>query len=144
MPLRVKTVLNAGSWQRTSFLEGRGQRQRGAQQGEQGQRGQRGRQGQTSPLMRMFDADGDGVVSSEEMSNAGAVLLKMDKDGNGSLSAEELRPEGGRGGRGKGQGGQRGQGQRGEVMAVAKANAHRKTDRVVAVAQVATPNLRIK
>ena len=102
--------------------EGRGQRPRGGQQGEQGQRGQRGqggpggRQGQTSPLMRMFDADSDGVVSAAEMKNAGAVLLKMDKDGDGSLSAEELRPEGGRGGRGQGPRGEGGggQGPRGE------------------------------
>ena len=93
--------------------EGRGQRPRGGEQGEQGQRGQRGqggRENQPSPLLRLFDVDRDGVVSTEEMNNAAAVLLKMDKDGDGSLSAEELRPQGGR----RGQGGQRGgQGQRG-------------------------------
>ena len=104
--------------------DGRG-RPRAGEQGEQGERGQRGprgqggRQGQTSPLMRLFDADGDGVVSTEEINNAAAVLLKMDQDGDGQLSAEELRPQGGRGGRGQGRGGAegqrgRGQGQRGE------------------------------
>ena len=102
--------------------EGRGQRPRGGEQGEQGQRGQRGqggRQGQTSPLMRLFDTDGDGVVSTAEINSAGAVLLKMDKDGDGKLSAEELRPQGGRGGRGqRGEGG--GKGPRGEGGGKAK------------------------
>ena len=105
----------------------RGERPRGGERGEQGQRGPRGegqrgqrgqggRQGQTSPLMRLFDVDGDGVVSTAEITNAGAVLLKMDKDGDGSLSAEELRPAGGRGGRGEGgpRGERGGKGQRGE------------------------------
>lgn len=89
---------------------GQGQGQ-GGQRGPGGQQGQGGgRRGQSSPLMRIFDTDGDGAISTAEMNNATAVLKQMDKDGNGSLSAEEVRPQGGRG-----QGGQRGgKGQRGQ------------------------------
>ena len=68
-----------------------GQGQRG--QGQQG--GRQGRQGQTSSMMRLFDADGDGAISMEEINGAVAILKKIDKDGDGSLSAEELRVEGG-------------------------------------------------
>ena len=99
--------------------EGRG-RQRGGERGERGEQGQRGQRGQggrgqTSPLMRLFDADGDGVVSTAEINNAAAVLTKMDKDGDGSLSAQELRPEGGRGGRGqRNEGGGKGPGGKGK------------------------------
>ena len=92
---------------------GQGQGQ-GGQRGPGGQQGQGGgRRGQSSPLMRIFDTDGDGAISTAEMNNATAVLKQMDKDGNGSLSAEEVRPQGGRGQRGgqgqRGQGGRRGQ-----------------------------------
>ena len=90
--------------------------QRGQAQGQDGQRGKGGgRRGQSSPLMRLFDTDGDGTISAAEMDNATAVLKKLDKDGNGSLSLEEVRPQGGRGkGGGKGKrekGGKRGRGQ---------------------------------
>ena len=92
---------------------GQGQGQ-GGQRGPGGQQGQGGgRRGQSSPLMRIFDTDGDGTISAAEINNATVVLKQMDKDGNGSLSAEEVRPQGGRGQRGgqgqRGQGGRRGQ-----------------------------------
>ena len=95
---------------------GQGQGQ-GGQRGPGGQQGQGGgRRGQSSPLMRIFDTDGDGTISAAEINNATVVLKQMDKDGNGSLSAEEVRPQGGRGQRGgqgqRGQGGR--QGQRGQ------------------------------
>jgi hypothetical protein len=43
-------------------------------------------------LMRVLDADKDGVLSAEEIANASAALLTLDQDGDGALSAEELRP----------------------------------------------------
>ena len=104
------SVLAQGPGGQRGGQRGQGQGQ-GGQRGPGGQQGQGGgRRGQSSPLMRIFDTDGDGVISAAEINNATAVLKKLDKDGNGSLSAEEVRPQGGRGQRG-GQG-QRGQGGR--------------------------------
>ena len=91
---------------------GQGQDQGGQLEsdGQQGEGG--GRRGRKSRLMRIFDTDGDGAISTTEMNNATAVLMKMDKDGNGSLSAEEVRSKGGR--KQDGAKGQRGKGQRGK------------------------------
>ncbi|MFM8583584.1 MAG: hypothetical protein ACKOFW_19140, partial [Planctomycetaceae bacterium] len=44
------------------------------------------------PLMKSLDANGDGVISAEEIENAAAALKKLDKNGDGKLSDEELRP----------------------------------------------------
>ena len=77
--------------------------------------GRRGGQGRPDmmrrfPLMMALDADGDGVISAEEINNATAALRKLDKNGDGKLTEDELRPEfpGGRGG--DGPGGRRGEG----------------------------------
>ncbi|MBI1760223.1 MAG: hypothetical protein HYR56_02195 [Acidobacteria bacterium] len=67
------------------------------------------------PLMAALDADGDGVLSAEEISNAAAALRKLDKNGDGQLTEEELRPNfppGGPGGPG-GFGGREGRGPEG-------------------------------
>lgn len=58
------------------------------------------------PVMAALDADGDGVISAEEINNAPAALRKLDKNGDGKLTEDELRPnfpQGGPGGRGFGE-----------------------------------------
>lgn len=65
----------------------------GAQRG--GGRGQAGpeRMLRMLPVMRVLDADQDGVVSSAELANASAALATLDKDQDGQLTLEEMRPE---------------------------------------------------
>jgi len=45
------------------------------------------------PLMRLFDTDGDHVISAEEIKAASSVLAKLDQNGDGKLSDEEVRPK---------------------------------------------------
>jgi caffeoyl-CoA O-methyltransferase len=60
----------------------------------QGQGGPR-----VNPLLAVFDANGDGTLSKEEIDNASAKLKALDKNGDGALGADELRVQGqGRGG----------------------------------------------
>jgi Ca2+-binding EF-hand superfamily protein len=49
------------------------------------------------PILAALDADGDGVISSEELLKAPQSLLKLDKNQDGKLSEEEVRPAFGRG-----------------------------------------------
>lgn len=44
-----------------------------------------------NPLIRVFDADQDGVLSKEEMAAAPEKLAGFDKSGDGKLTGEELR-----------------------------------------------------
>ncbi|MBN1420984.1 MAG: class I SAM-dependent methyltransferase [Planctomycetes bacterium] len=44
-----------------------------------------------NPLLRLFDADGDGVLSEAEVANAGAKLKELDTSKDGKISSEELR-----------------------------------------------------
>jgi hypothetical protein len=44
------------------------------------------------PIVAALDADMDGVISAEEIANAGAALAALDTDADGSLSQEETRP----------------------------------------------------
>ncbi len=44
------------------------------------------------PLLPALDADGDGIISAEEMKNATAALQKLDKNGDGKLTREEWQP----------------------------------------------------
>jgi predicted O-methyltransferase YrrM len=76
--------------------------------------------GRGNPLLRLFDTDGDGVLSQEEIGNAAAKLKELDTSKDGKISEEEMRrimpfgpPRGGlrgggrpfgRGGRGPGGG----------------------------------------
>lgn len=61
------------------------------------------------PVMTALDADGDGVISAEEINNASVALRKLDKNGDGKLTEDELRPNFPPGGPG-GRGGERGPG----------------------------------
>ncbi|MDF3058819.1 MAG: hypothetical protein K0R17_3034 [Rariglobus sp.] len=40
----------------------------------------------------LFDANHDGAISADEMTNAAAALRKLDKNGDGKLTANELHP----------------------------------------------------
>ena len=44
------------------------------------------------PLRRALDADGDRVISSEEIANAASALKALDKNGDGKFDREEMRP----------------------------------------------------
>jgi hypothetical protein len=65
--------------------------------------GQDGGRPPLPPLVAALDADGDGVISAEEIANAPAALLKLDKNGDGQLTPDEIHPKGmGPGGPGRG------------------------------------------
>jgi len=54
------------------------------------------------PILQAIDADGDGVISKEEIAGAVAALKKLDENGDGQLTREEYM---GRGPAGPGRGG---------------------------------------
>ena len=78
------------------------------QRGDKAQRsgGQRagerrgGQGGGGNLLFKTLDADGDGTLSSKEIDNALAALMKLDKNKDGQLTSDELRSRGGKGGQG--------------------------------------------
>lgn len=43
-----------------------------------------------NPFMSVLDADKDGVLSAEEIENAGTALKSLDKNGDGKLTRDEL------------------------------------------------------
>jgi len=51
-------------------------------------------------LATVFDTDGDGEISAEELEKASESLKKLDTNKDGVISADELRPQGGPGGPG--------------------------------------------
>ena len=59
------------------------------------------------PMIAALDADEDGTLSGEELTNAPESLKQLDHDGDGELSPEELHPHGPPPPRGEGQGGGR-------------------------------------
>lgn len=69
--------------------------------GERGDReGRRGGPGgmmRFMPLLAALDANSDGVIAADEITNAPAALQTLDKNGDGKLTEDELRPRGGRG-----------------------------------------------
>src|SRR5262245_38392394 len=49
------------------------------------------------PLLAALDANGDHIISADEIANASAALKSLDKNGDGQLTPEEYRgtrPEG--------------------------------------------------
>jgi hypothetical protein len=53
--------------------------------------------------MAALDADGDGIISAQEIANASAALKTLDKNNDGQLTPDEYRPKGmGPGGPGQG------------------------------------------
>ena len=47
--------------------------------------------GPFNPIARLFDADGDGTLSENEMADAAAKLRQLDTSRDGTVSADELR-----------------------------------------------------
>jgi hypothetical protein len=83
--------------------QGGGER-RGGQGGGERRGGQGG--GGGNLLFTTLDVDGNGTLSSKEIENALAALMKLDKNKDGQLTSDELRSRGGgRGGQGGGKGG---------------------------------------
>jgi EF hand len=44
------------------------------------------------PIITALDANHDGVIDSDEITNASTVLLTLDKNGDGKLTADEYLP----------------------------------------------------
>lgn len=73
------------------------------------ERGQRGPGPGGSPLFQALDANHDGVIAADELSNATALLGSLDRNQDGALGVDEFRPAFGPGGReGRGPRGGRG------------------------------------
>lgn len=66
--------------------------------------GQPGQGGPSNPLIRMFDTNGDGTLSAQEIDGASAKLRALDTSKDGTLTANELRQASGPGQPGQGQG----------------------------------------
>jgi Ca2+-binding EF-hand superfamily protein len=52
------------------------------------------------PCFTLFDKNGDGVLSSQEIADASSVLKTLDKNQDGQITADEIRPGRGPAGRG--------------------------------------------
>lgn len=64
------------------------QKQDGRNQGRGGGRGSGG----GNPIIRTLDANGDGIISKQEIDNSTALLKKLDRNGDGKVSRDEMRP----------------------------------------------------
>jgi len=54
-----------------------------------------------NPVIAALDANHDGEIDANEISNAPAALRKLDKNGDGKLTRDELRPANRNGGGGQ-------------------------------------------
>lgn len=63
--------------------------------------------GRPNPFFLLFDANQDGVISTEEVAKASEVLKKLDQNRDGKITPEEFRPKA-REGRGQASGVRRG------------------------------------
>jgi Ca2+-binding EF-hand superfamily protein len=54
------------------------------------------------PILAAVDADGDGVISAEEIAGAAVALKKLDKNQDGKVTEDEVRVMGFGRGRGRG------------------------------------------
>lgn len=84
--------------------------QRGGGRGQQGPGGGPG--GSSNAVLAAIDADGDHVISAQEIMNAAAALKKLDLNKDGKLTSDEVHPSGGQG-QGGGPGGPPGGGEGG-------------------------------
>jgi len=63
-----------------------------ARRGDRPPRGGGGKGGgKPSITLEALDTDKDGVISTAEMQNAAAVLLKFDRNSDGNVTQEEIR-----------------------------------------------------
>lgn len=44
------------------------------------------------PILAIFDADRDGVLSAEEIQNAASALAQLDQNGDATITRDEMRP----------------------------------------------------
>jgi len=78
-------------------------RERGAGRGGRGSGGPGGAGGlmRMMPLLAVLDANSDGTIIADEISNAPVALKTLDKNGDGQLTEDEFRPAFGPGRRGR-------------------------------------------
>jgi len=105
---REKTQQQRGEKAQRGGEQRGGERRKGRGGGER--RGGQGGGG-GNLLFTTLDADGNGTLSSKEIDNALAALMKLDKNKDGQLTSDELRSRGGgKDGQGGKEGGKGGQG----------------------------------
>ncbi len=64
----------------------------GVGRADTGRRRGAGKGGPKPPIFSALDSNGDGAVSSDELSNAATILGTLDRNGDGGLEPEEYRP----------------------------------------------------
>lgn len=57
------------------------------------EQGKGAKQRQRPPLIAALDANKDGAIDAQEITNATAALKTLDKNGDGQLTRDELRPQ---------------------------------------------------
>ncbi len=80
------------------------EQQTGSDDGTKTEKPNRGPRRKGGPLMRVLDADRDGILSADEIENAGTALKSLDTDGDGNVTRDELPRKKGRQGKEDNQG----------------------------------------